>query len=174
MGQGSTRIAIADALTAAQFPLVGTVYRGRTYINETDYEANEAGYLTESAEGGGCVVVVNLPGPDRRYRIALTGRASVDDMNIHTVVLELFFANTSGDPLVAQDEYDSVVDAIVPFIRNNPTMSAPEAVWSAGEFKAGVVHSQSSPYTGDDGTTVFITGSIKFESWEQIVGPNGV
>ena len=174
MGQGSTRIAITNALTEAQFPLVGAVHRGRTYINETDFEQNAAGYFTESIEGGGCVIVVNLPGPDRRYRIALTGRASVDDMNIHNVILELFYANTSGDPLVTQDEYDSVVDAIVPFIRNNPTMSAPATVWSAGEFKAGVVHSQSSPYTSDDGTTVFISGTIKFESWEQIVGPNGV
>jgi hypothetical protein len=173
MGQAAVRAAITNALTQAQFPLVGTVYPARGYISEQDYEVNAAGFYTQSINGSGCVIVVNLPGPDKRYRIALTGRQSVDDMNVHPVVLELFFANKAGDPQIAQLEYDAVVDAIVPFIRNNPTMMS-GSVWSAGEFDAGVTAEQSTPFTSPDGTTVFINGVIRFEAWEQIVGPDGV
>ena len=172
MGQGAVRQAVAEALTLAQFPMVGTIFPTRAYINETDYEVNAAQFYVENAYGSSCVIVINLPGPDRRSMYALTGRVSVADFNIHPVVLELFFASRSGDPLQAQVDYDTVVDAIVPFIRNNPTLTAPAVVWSAGEYKPGVVHSQSSPFTLPDGMTVFINGSITFEAWEQIVGTN--
>ena len=178
MGQGAVRTAIYDALQAAVLagtvPLVGAVYPARSYISENDYEMNANGYYTGNINGSGCVLVVNLPGPDRRTRLTLTGRQSVDDMNIHPVVLELFFATRSGDPVQGQIDYDTVVDGLIPYIRNNPTMSAPNTVWSAGEYRAGVVHRASSPFTLLDGQTVGINGTVEFEAWEQIVGPNGV
>jgi len=170
MGQGAVRLAVQQAIEAAQIPYVGSVFHGRGYINEEDYEMNAARFYTQSINQSGCVVVVNLPGPDRRNLFALTGRQSVNDFNIHPVVLELFFASRGGDPIAAQFDYDAVVDGIVPFIRNNPTLSAPNTVWSAGEYKAGVVHTQSAPFTLEDGLTVFINGNIRFEVWEQIIG----
>jgi hypothetical protein len=180
MGQSTTRVAIQtaieNAVLAGTIPLVGTVYPSRAYVFEQDYEKNAALAYTSSINGSGCVIVVNLPGPDKRTRLTLVGRGAVDDMNVHPVVLELFFASkggglTSGDPMVnAQKDYDSVVDGLVPYIRNNPTMSAPGVVWSAGEYKAGVVHSQSSPFTDAEGLTTFIVGTVRFESYEQIIG----
>jgi len=180
MGQGTTRAAIQAAIEAAVteglIPLVGTVYAARAYVFEQDYEVNAAAAYASSIQGSGCVIVVNLPGPDKRTRLTLVGRGAVDDMNIHPVVLELFFASkggglTSGDQMVnAQVDYDSVVDGLIPFIRNNPTMSAPNTVWSAGEYKAGVVHNQSAPFTDAEGLTTFIVGTVRFESWEQIIG----
>jgi hypothetical protein len=170
MGQGAVRIAIQQAIQDAQLPLVGTVFPGRAYIDETDYESNAAQFYVQNSYGSACVIVVNLPGPDKRNRFTLTGRQSVNDFNIHPIVLELFFASRSGDPIQAQTDYDVVVDALVPFIRNNPTMSAPDVVWSAGEYKAGVVHTQSSPFTLEDGMTVFINGAVRFEAWEQVIG----
>ena len=170
MGQGAVRQAVTQAFTDAQFPLVGSVYPARGYISEQDYEMNAAGFYVENDFGSGCVLVVNLPGPDRRNLFTLTGRTSVNDFNIHPVVVELFFANRAGDPVQAQIDFDSVVDAIVPYVRNNPTLSAPEVVWSAGEYEAGVTTQQSTPFTSADGTTVFINGVIRFEAWEQIIG----
>ena len=170
MGQGAVRQAIQQAVQDAQLELVGTVFAGRAYIDETDYETNAASFYSQNSYGSGCVIVINLPGPDRRTRLTLTGRQSVNDFNVHPAVLELFFASRSGDPLQAQHDYDVVVDGLVPFIRNNPTMSAPEVVWSAGEYQAGVVHNQSSPFTSPDGLTVFINGVVRFEAWEQIIG----
>ena len=170
MGQAAVRAAITNALTEAQFSGVGAVLPARGYISEENYEQNAATFYTGTINGSGCVIVVNLGVDDKRMRRADVGRGAVNDTNIHMVALELFFASTSGEPLAAQDDYDVVVDQVVPFIRYNPTMSAPETVWSAGEFKAGVVHSQSSPYTSDDGTTVFINGTIRFEAWEWIAG----
>jgi len=170
MGQGAVRAAVQSALQNAALPYVGTIFPTRSYINEEDYEINAAQFYTQSINQSGCVVVVNLPGPDRRNLFALTGRQSVNDFNIHPVVLELFFASRFGDPVLAQNDYDTVVDAIVPFIRNNPTLSAPNTIWSAGEYQAGVQHEQSSPFTLEDGMTVFINGIIRFEAWEQIIG----
>ena len=170
MGQGAVRQAIQQSIQDAQLPLVGTVFATRAYINETDYETNAASFYSQNTYGSGCVIVVNLPGPDRRNRFTLTGRQSVNDFNIHPITLELFFASRSGDPIQAQMDYDIVVDGLVPYIRDNPTMSAPEVVWSAGEYQAGVVHSQSSPFTLPDGLTVFINGVVTFEAWEQIIG----
>ena len=170
MGQGAVRHAVQQAIQDAQLALIGTVFSGRAYINEQDYETNAASFYSQNSYGSGCVVVVNLPGPDRRTRLTLTGRQSVNDFNVHPVVLELFFASRSGDPIQAQNDYDIVVDGLVPFIRDNPTMSAPSVVWSAGEYKAGVMHTQSAPFTGIDGLTVFINGVVTFEAWEQIIG----
>lgn len=170
MGQGSVRAAITTTLTNAQFPYVGTVFPTRAYINEEDYEVNATKFYTQSINQSGCVIVVNLAGPDRRNRLSLTGRGYVNDFNIHPIALELFFASRSGDPIAAQTDYDTIVDSIVPYIRNNPTLSAPSIIWSAGEYQAGVEHEQSSPFTLEDGMTVFINGVIRFEAWEQVVG----
>ncbi len=170
MGQAAVRAAVQSAIQGANIPLVGTVYPARAYIAEQDYEMNAAGYYTSSIQGSGCVIVVNLVGPDKRTRMTLTGRGAQDDMNIHPVALELFFANTLGDPVAAQQDYDKVVDGLVPFIRDNPNLTAPSVVWSAGEYRAGVVHTASEPFTDSEGMTVFINGLIKFEAWEQIVG----
>ena len=169
MGQADTRAAIVAALTAADFTGVGTIYSARGYIGEEDYELNAALAYSQTISGSGCVIVVNLI-DDKRMRRADVGRGAVNDTNIHMVALELFFANKAGDPIQAQADYDAVVDQVVPFIRYNPTMSAPDTVWSAGEYTTGVVHKQSSPFTDPDGTTVFINGVVRFEAWEWIYG----
>jgi hypothetical protein len=174
MGQAAVRQAVQSSIQNQSFTLVGTVYPGRAYIYEQDYETNAAEAYVENAYGSSCVIVVNLPGPDRRIRLTLTGRQSVDDMNYHPIALELFFANRSGGPIQAQADYDSVVDQIVPYLRNNPTLDNQVTVWSAGEDDEGVVVRSSSPFVGTDGTTVFINGVVQFNVTEQIVGPNGV
>lgn len=172
MGQAAVRQAIVDffnqSIANATLPYTGTVLSTRTYLDEQYYEQNSTATYTGSQSGGGCVIVVNLIGPDRRNLIALSGRGITYDFNIHTVNLELHYANISGDPVVAQEEYDQVVDAVVELVRQNPTLSAPSTVWSAGEYRAGVVHYATPPYTGADGATVYITGRITFEAWEQI------
>jgi hypothetical protein len=101
----------------------------------------------------------------------MSGRGAVNDKWVHPVDLELFFANTSGDPVVTQVEYDQTVDAMVIAIRSNPLLGDPQDVWSAGEFEYGVRHRQSQPFTGEDGLTVFIYGVVSCEVWEWIAGP---
>jgi len=183
MGQTIVRQAVTDFLTYAVeqgiIPLVGQVYSGRTYIFESDYEINAANAYVGNTTGDAAVLVVNLVGPDRRTRVALAGRTANYDMNVHPVVIEIFFASRSGNPLTAQQSYDTIVDAIVPLIRANPTLNSPvfanpSAIWSAGEYSAGVVHQQTEPFTAQTGTTVFIVGEVQFEAWEQIVIPEVV
>jgi len=128
-----------------------------------------SGMAIETSDAGSCcMIVVNMP-RDKRRRIAVQGRGSVDDMNKHSIVLELFFACTSGKGLSAQDDYDSIVDALFIAIRANPTPGGSAVVWSAGEFDAGVAHDQSQPYTDDDGLTILINGGIKYEAWNRML-----
>ena len=176
MSRTGVRDAIANYLNTAQINYVGAVYPTRNYINEQDYEQrmlNGVTTLIGSSTGSGCVLVVNLEA-DRRQRRALTGRGAVNDTNIHDVVLELFFANRSGDPQAAQLDYDSIVDGIFEAIRADPTMGtggiAPGSIWSAGEYDPWIEHAQSEPYTGPDGTTVAITGVVRWAAWEWIAG----
>lgn len=171
MGQASVRAAVTNTIQGANIPLVGLVYPSRPIVlDEDSFEMNAADVVTLSPGGSGCVVVVNLVGPDKRYRIADTGRNAQYDILVHPIVLELFFASTGGDAIVAQNDYDTIVDALVEEIRTSPTMSAPATVWSAGEYSAGVTHIPSAPFTAADGLTVNIKGQVNFEAWEQIVG----
>lgn len=174
MGRAQVRTAVQSAIQAAALPYVGTVYPARPLIaDENAYTQTMNGMATaESPNGSACIVVVNIPDDDRT-RYADVGRASVADWWKHRVALELWFACTGGSGVAAQEDYDTVADALVVFIRGNPTMTAPATVWSAGEYTYGVKHAQSAAYTNADGTTVFINGLVRFEAWEQAVGAAG-
>lgn len=172
MGRVDSRAAIQAAIQNAQIPYVGTVYQARpTIIQEDDYEQTMTGEAIQlSANGSSSVVVVNMPGKDKRMMRAFAGRGNVNDTLIIPVVLELFFASTGGDATAAQVDYDSIVDALFVLIRNNPTLSAPATVWSAGEFTAGVTHTQAEPFSTDDGLTTLIVGNVEFECWQWLSG----
>lgn len=172
MGRKDVRLAIQAVIQNAGIDYLGTVYPARPVIAEEDaYNHTMNGAATEeSANGSACIVIVNIAQDDRE-RYALSGRSALADFAKHLIVLELFFASTAGDGVLAQVDYDQVVDEIVELVRENPTMSAPNTVWSAGEYRYGVKHLQSQPYNSEDGLTVLINGTIKFEAWEQIVGP---
>lgn len=172
MGRVAVRTAIQAAIQNAAIPYVGTVYRARpTIVQEQDYEQTMLGEAIDpSANGSSCVIVVNLPGPDKRMVMAFVGRGNVNDTNVHPVTLELFFSSTAGDATDAQLDYDLIVDDLFVLIRNNPTLSAPDTIWSAGEYTAGVTHSQSAPFTSEDGLTTLIVGRVDFQAWEWISG----
>lgn len=170
MGRQQVRLAVQSAITAADIDYVGTVYAARPEVlEETAYTQTLSGIAIEESENGSaCVLVVNIPS-DNRSRYGLVGRSSLADWNKHIVALELFFASMSGEGVPAQLDYDDVVDALMQFIRENPTMSAPATVWSAGEYTFGVKHTQSEAYQSGDGTGILINGVIRFEAWEQVV-----
>lgn len=171
-----TRAAVRSAVQAffenAGIPYVGTVFPSRAYVHGEDYELNAAGFYVGSGTGGGAVLVVNIPS-EKRQRRAMTGRGGVNDSMIYNIGLEVFYGEHSGQPAEAQDDYDAIIDAITLQVRGNPTLGNQMAIWSAGEFEAGVEHSQSEPWTEEDGTTVFITGVVRFEAWEWDAGPAG-
>ncbi len=172
MGRAAVRSAIQSCLQGAQIPYLGTVWPARPVITDEDsYTQTMSGQaIAESPSGSACIAVVNLPS-DRRVRRADVGRGAVDDTNVHDVALELFFASSGGNAapqgIEAQQDYDSIVDALTVAIRANPT---PEGIWSVGEFTAGVTHEQSTPFQSEDGMTVLIAGLLRFEAWEWVSG----
>ena len=172
MGRAAIRAAAQTFFQNANIPYVGTVLNARAYVHGEDYEQNAAMEYTASVNGSGAVLVVNIPN-EKRQRRAMTGRGGVNDSAIYNVALEVNFASTSGQPVDAQQDYDSIIDAIVLQIRGNPNLGNPIAVWSAGEFDYGVTHTQSEPWTEEDGMTIFITGAVTFQAWGWDAGPAG-
>lgn len=172
MGRSAVRTAIVDTLSNANLSYVGSIYASApTILDEDAYTQTMFGQaVPTTGNGSSALIIVNLPGTDKRMRRADVGRGSVTDTNIHPVVLEIFFASSSGDAIVAQQDYDLIIDELIILIRENPTMSAPSTVWSAGEYQAGVTHDQGRPYSSADGLTIFIGGVVRFEAWEWIAG----
>jgi hypothetical protein len=178
MGRAAVRAAVVATITNGNLPYLGSVYPARpVYATEEAYTASLTGQaIQESANGSACVMVVNILSDDRT-RYADVGRAAVADFNKHLVQLELFFAcETQGNLTVAdagiaaQQDYDTIVDALTILIRANPTMGAPASVWSAAEFSYGVRHEQSVAFNPQQSTSVLINGLVSFQAWEQDVG----
>jgi len=170
------RQAIFDAATSyfenADIPMVGTVFPGRPIVvDEEDYDLQMSQGLFEdvsSIDGSSAVLIVNIP-TGHRQRQTITGRAFEDDSYIHNMVLELFFANVSGDGVAAQRDHNAVCDAIVAAIRADPLLGQPPVVWSAGEFKPVDVE-QREPFTNSDGLVIFIPAVIRFDVYEWLTG----
>lgn len=182
-GRLATREAVAEFLTAAAIEGVGTVYPARPEIvNEQDYQSDEEyqqawkayeghrmAEAAEAAGGAGAVLVVNIT-KDKRKREALAGRGAVNDSWVFDVALEVFFADSSGEGVPAQLAYDTIIDQVIEAIRANPVLGAPQTVLSAGEFDAGVEHTQAQPYTDAEGLTVMIFGVVTFASYSWVAG----
>ncbi len=170
-GRAAVRAAVTSYFTNyanPPIPYLGTVYPARSYVYEEAYTENMNGQaVAASAGGSAAVAVVNLPQSDRERR-AEVGRAAVNDLNVHKVSLEVFFACTGGDPVVAQQDHDTMMDAITVAIRADGTLGA--QVWSAAEYQGGVQVMQGMPYTDDEGMVVFIPAVVRFEVWEWIAG----
>lgn len=173
MGRVDVRAAIQAQIQGLNIPYVGTVFPARPVIaQETAYNETLSGMaVASSADGSSCVIVVNMP-DDHRVRMTDTGVGHVDDTNKHKIVLELWFASTHGDAMAAQNDYDSIVDALIVGIRANPTPGGSAVVWSAGQYSSGVDHSMSQPYASEEGLTILINGAIRYEAWEWVSGSN--
>jgi len=173
MGRVAVRQVVAAYLENLNLLHVGTVFPARPLIvTEEDYDLTMAGFITTSSNGSSAVLVVNIPDSKRTVE-ALTGRAGLEDKDIHSVVLELFLANTAGDAMGAQADHDAIVDAINAGVRGDPTLGAPSVVFSAGEFDAGIQVTQREPFTTLDGTTIVMPALIEFDVWEWIEGTPG-
>jgi hypothetical protein len=178
MGRLAVRQALETFLKNGNVPFVGTVFRARPIIvSEEDYDAQMVNtYLLQNPglddEGSSAVVVINLP-DSHRERKTLSGRANVDDTDVHDVVLELFFWSRSGDGIRAQDDHDAMCDSLVTLLRGDATLGKPSVVWSAGEFQPGVHIQQHESWTPNDGTGIIIVASCRFQTWEWLAGPAG-
>jgi hypothetical protein len=170
MGRAAVRLAVKDYFANAGLTYVGTVHEARPAIlQEQDYETSLFSEAVASEHGSSAVLVVNIP-QDHRQRKADTGRGAVNDQWLHKIVMEVFFASVEGAAIDAQKDYDIVVDGMTDLVRANATMNS-GAIWSAGEYEAGVEHQQGEPFTDSDGTTVFIFGQVAFDAYEWVAGP---
>jgi hypothetical protein len=170
MSRRTVRTAVQEYFDEAALTHVGKVYAARPEIvNEQDYEENRLKEAVPSTHGSSAILVVNIPTDDRQRR-ADTGRGAVNDSVIHRIAMEVFFASTAGEAVPAQEDYDSIIDAIFGLIRGNATLGS-SVIWSAGEYEHGIKHQQGQPFTDADGTVIFISGAVLFDAYEWIAGP---
>ena len=171
MGRKSVRLAIQNQIQEALIPYVGTVFPARpNIVQEQEYTQTLNGMaISESDSGSSCVIVVNMP-DDHRQMEAIAGRGFVNDLATHHIALEIWFANTGGDAIAAQLDYDDIIDGLFTLIRNNPTPGGSAVVWSQGEFKVGVDHVQGQPYNPDEGGTILINSKITYDALEWLAG----
>jgi len=174
--RANVREAAVEYLQNANLPFVGTVFAARPeVVDEEDYERSLSGAVSQyvtSQSGSAAVLIVNVPSSDRK-RETLTGLSHVEDTDTHELVLELVLANTAGEAVEAQQDHDTVCDAIVASIRADPLLGTGLSgrVFPAGSAQVQVT--QSMPFTGADGTTVFILAVIRTDVIEWISGPAG-
>ena len=173
MSRVSARAGITAYFTAGaaagDLPYVGTIYPARPVVmNEQAYTQTLLGEAVAQTTGGSsAVLVVNLP-TTRRQRRADTGRGATNDTEIHEAVIEVFFACSSGQGLVAQQDYDEIIDSMITLIRADATFGG--TAWSAAEYAAGIDHHQDPPFTLADGSTVAIVGTVDFQFWIWVDG----
>jgi hypothetical protein len=172
------RAAVASYLGAQSIPFLGTIHTARPFlIPEDDYDSQISNWALQlnppvGDNRSGCVMIIHIP-DSQRSRVSLSGRAFIEDTDVHTVVLEMLFANQSGDGEIAQGEHDILMDATVMAIRADPLLGMPGTIWSAGEFQQGVHVTQHEPFWSQDGLTEFIVALIRFDTWEWLSGPAG-
>lgn len=178
MGRQSVRSAVVTYIQGQNIPFVGKVFTARPFlVAEDDYDTQIASWAINQSPPQGdtrssSVMIVHLP-DTQRSRVSLSGRAFVDDTNVHTVVLECIFANQSGDGETSQLDHDRLMDAISVAIRADPLLGMPGTIWSAGEFQSGVHTTQHEPFWSQDGLTEFIIALVRFETWEWLAGAAG-
>jgi hypothetical protein len=169
-GRLEVREAVSQFFAQAGLSYVGQVFPARPEVlTEQAYETNRFGEAVASGNGSSAVLVVNLPQDDRQRR-ADTGRGAVNDQWTYKVALEVWFASTLGEAVRAQEDYDAVIDGIENLIRSNATLAS-DAIWSAGEYEAGISHTQGMPFTDSDGMTVMIHGVVRFDAMQWVAGP---
>lgn len=178
MGRASVRSAIQTYLVNQNLPFVGKIFLARPFlVAEDDYDQQMANWAVSQVTPAGdtrssCVLVIHIP-DTQRSRVSLSGRAYVDDTNVHNVVLECLFANQSGDGETTQTDHDTLMDAISLAIRADPLLGMPGTIWSAGEFQQGVHTTQHEPFWSPDGLTEFIIALVRFDTWEWLAGTAG-
>ena len=99
-------------------------------------------------------------------------RRVVTENSLATVDEVTNFCKAGGGCGMCRDDIQTIIDAIRVVIRNNPDLSAPDTVCSSGEYRAGVNHEMSQPFTSEDGMTIIVVGTIRWEVWQWIAGTN--
>ena len=169
MGRAVVRTAVAEYFANAGIPHVGKVHAARpSILQEQDYEASLFSEAVATEHGSSAVLVINIPSDERRRR-ADTGRGAVNDQVTHKIMVEVFFSSTGGAAVAAQEDYDQIIDSMVNLIRANAQLDS-SAIWSAGEYDAGITHQQGEPFTDADGPNVFIFGVVAFDAMEWVAG----
>ena len=158
MGRAAVRTAVTEWLDTAAIPMLGTVLRSRPKL------INPALLEPSLGQASGSVIVVHLI-HDVEIRTAVGGAKSGEKFNKHDITLEILFQSKQPDALVAQDDFDALIDGIMGRLRQDRTLGAPGVIWQCPDA-AGYDLLLAQPVLGAQ--TVLITAHLTMTALEYV------
>lgn len=160
MGRASVRTAIAAWFAPPNVTMLNTVYASRPKnLPATDFKL-------ALNNGSGAVMVIHLP-DDSEVRTAVGGATSGEKFNTHHVALEVMFQSVKVDGVAAQEDHDTLMDAIIARIRQDRTLgTGGTPIWQAGEGTAGIKVQLAEPDVGKQ--NVIINAVIHLDALEYV------
>ena len=162
MGRATVRAAIAAYFAPSQVTGLSTTYRSRPkQIPSTAFK------LSANA-GSGAVLVIHLPNDDEK-RLTLGPPSAAQKFNVHDVAMELLFQSAKPDSMVAMDDHDALIDALMIRFRADRTLgTGGSPIWQAGEGTEGIKVELEKPILSKQSTIV--NGVIRFQAYEDVAG----
>lgn len=156
MSRKSTRHMVADYVSAANIPGIGTVFASPPKISTTkDAFAN----IPAGTPSGSVIYVEVLEG--KEVRVAVGGPQAGKKEVTQSMHLHLLFR--SAQPLAedAMDDHDDIHEAILQLIRADHTLgsttASPNPIFQAGEGDNGITSGTGMPKIIGSGTTLIWT-----------------
>lgn len=164
MGRASVRAQIASYLSPASVGHgLGTTYRARP--KNVPAEAFQLG----AGGGSGAVLVVHLTRDDE-HPVTIGPETAAQKFNVHDVTVEVFFQSTKDDAMVAMDDHDALIDALMARLRADRTLgsTAYVPIWQAGRDEFGIQVDFAEPVLSNQ--ILKIDGVIRFRAFEEVTG----
>jgi len=149
----STRHLVADYVSAANIPGVGTVFPSPPKISRSsDALAN-----VPAGTPSGSVIYVEIL-ESHETRIAVGGPVAGKKMVTHSLRLHLLFRSRQPLAQDAMDDHDDIVESLLQLLRADRTLgstvASPLPIFQNGEGDAGIAVATGMPKESGTGTTI--------------------
>jgi len=153
MSRRSTRHMVADYVTAANIPGIGTVFASPPKISRSsDALAN-----VPAGTPSGSVVYVEIL-ESHEVRVAVGGPQAGKKMVTHALRLHLLFRSRQALAQDAMDDHDDLVEALLELLRADRTLgsttASPLPIFQNGEGDNGIGVATGMPKESGSGTTI--------------------
>ena len=163
MGRATVRAQIASYFAPANVAGLSTTYRsGPKEIPAQAFDLSANG-------GSGAVLVIHMA-RDKETALTMGPENAAQKFDVHDIAMELLFQSVKVDPMVAMDDHDALIDALMVHFRADRTLGSTNGVpiWQAGRDTEGIDIELAEPKLGKQNTIV--NGVIRFKAFEIVTG----
>ena len=153
MSRKSTRHMVANYVSAANIPGIGTVFASPPKISR----ASDAMANVPAGTPSGSVLYVEIL-ESSEVRVAVGGPTAGKKMVTHSLRLHLLFRSVQPRSESAMDDHDDQIEALLELLRADRTIgtttSSPSPIFQNGEGTSGIKVATGMPKETGTGTTV--------------------